>query len=84
MQVWQSDTFFIVGNAQISGDTLVGTIKAGHGGSVSAISIPLSVTDSVRTRRLDAGKTFLAAIGVGVAAVTVLWFLISGADPAAT
>jgi hypothetical protein len=84
MQVWQSDTFYLVGNAQISRDTLVGTMKAEPEGSVSAISIPLSVTDSVRTRRLDVGKTFLATIGAGVAAITVLWFLISGADPAAT
>lgn len=84
IQVWQSDTFFIMDNAQIIGDTLAGTVRAERGASGPPISLPLSATDSVRTKRLDLGKSFLAVIGVGAAAITVLWLLISAAEPAAT
>jgi hypothetical protein len=72
MQVWQADTSFIVRDARISGDTLY----------ASAIRIPLSTADSVRTRQLDLGKTFLAACGAGIAGITVIWFSIRGATEA--
>jgi hypothetical protein len=83
IQVWQSDTFFLVNNAQIIRDTLAGTVRAERGAG-PPISLPLSATDSVRTRHPDVGKTFLAIVGVGVAVITVLWFSIAGAEPADT
>jgi hypothetical protein len=84
VQVWQSDTFFVMEEARVLGDSLAGRLRTRDDSPGAAIAIPVSAADSVRTRQLDLGKTFLVAAGMGVAAITALWFLISGAEPAAT
>ena len=84
IEVWQSDTVFIMNNAEIIGDTLAGTVRAKRGASGPPISLPLSATDSVRAKHLDVGKTFLAVTGAGVGVITVIWFSILAAGPGAT
>lgn len=73
VQIWRGDSASVVYAADVRGDSVVGFGDKAHRTTLAFAS---SETDSVRVKKLDVTKTFLAAVGVGAAAISVLWLII--------
>lgn len=77
VQVWRHDSVLVLQQAVVQGDTAIhGVNRARHDSSAASVIRGMAEVDSLRIRKVSAGRTVLAGVALGASLFFV--FTISG------
>jgi hypothetical protein len=80
-QVWVADSAFLVRNAVVRYDSLLGTVRPVKGDTVGVfMGWRVEDVDSVRVRHVSGSRTFLAVVGIVAVIATLFGLAVAGSE----